>query len=241
MSESSPSGRQLPGISALTKAEAAYLTLRERILEGSLPPGSTINQERLAADLGLSITPLREALRRLEAEELVALSAHKIVSVAPLTWQELRELCVTREQLDPLAATLAASEATDQEAHTITALAVQQRPPDLRGRLNAHREFHLAIYAAAHNRVLAGILGQLWDRTDRYRMIVLRDRDFDHSTGTEHSKIAKAIRAGDGATAADLMRHHVNEALRSVEKIALREPIPGGPNVMVLDEEPLHQ
>jgi DNA-binding GntR family transcriptional regulator len=236
VSESSRSGSQLPGISTLTKAEATYLALRERILEGSLPPGSTINQERLAADLGLSITPLREALRRLEAEELVALSAHKIVSVAPLTWQELRELCVTREQLDPLAATLAANQATDQEARTIAALAAQPRPSDLRGRLAAHREFHLAIYAAAHNKVLAGILGQLWDRTDRYRIIVLRDRDFDHSTGAEHSKIAEAIRARDDAMVADLMRHHVNEALHSVERIAVREPILGGGPPSVLNE-----
>lgn len=239
MSESSHSGGQRHGITALTKAEAAYLVLRERILEGSLAPGSTINQERLAADLGLSITPLREALRRLEAEGLVALSAHKIVSVAPLTRQELRELCVTREQLDPLAATLAAGQATDQEVRTIAALAAQPRPPDLRGRLAAHREFHLAIYAASHNKVLAGILVQLWDRTDRYRIIVLRDRDFDHSTGTEHSEIAKAISARDGATVAGLMRHHVEEALRSVERITAREPILGQEDATVLDEEQL--
>jgi DNA-binding GntR family transcriptional regulator len=228
VSESSRSGSQLHGAGALTKAEAAYLVLRERILEGSLPPGSTINQERLAADLGLSITPLREALRRLEAEELVALSAHKIVSVAPLTWQELRELCITRKQLDPLAATLAADQASDQEIRTIAALAAQRRPPDLRGRLASHRDFHLAIYAASRNSVLAGILRQLWDRTDRYRIIVLRDRDFDHGTGAEHAEIAKAIRARDGTAVADLMRHHVEEALLSVERIAVREPILGG-------------
>jgi DNA-binding GntR family transcriptional regulator len=227
----------MPGVGALTKAEAAYLALRERILEGSLPPGSTINQERLAADLGLSITPLREALRRLEAEELVTLSAHKIVSVVPLSWRELHELCVTREQLDPLAATLAASKGTDQEAQTITALAAQPRGPELRGRLSAHRQFHLSIYAASHNKVLAGILGQLWDRTDRYRSIVLRDRDFDHSTAAEHMEIAEAIRGRQGSTAADLMHHHVEQALRSVERIAKRE-LSLGEDVMVLGDEP---
>ena len=235
MSQSSHSERQLHGVSAPTKAEAAYLALRERILEGSILPGSTINQERLAADLGLSITPLREALRRLEAEDLVTLSAHKIVSVVPLSLQELHELCVTREQLDPLAATLAAREATDQEAQAIAALAAQPRVPDLRGHLSAHRQFHLAIHAAAHNKVLAGILGQLWDRTDRYRIILLRDRDFDHSTGAEHLKIAAAIRRRQGSLAADLMRHHVEEALHSVERIAKRDPSLGG--ALGLDEQ----
>jgi DNA-binding GntR family transcriptional regulator len=214
------SDTQLRAVGVLTKAEAAYQELRERILWGSLAPGATINQERLAADLGLSITPLREALRRLEAEDLVTLSAHKIVRVVPLTWQELHELFVTRERLDPLAAQLAAAQATDQEARAIADLAVPQRGADLRGRLAAHRRFHLAIYAASHNKVLAGILGQLWDRTDRYRIIVLRDRGFDHGTGAEHKKIAEAIRSRQGAVADGLMRDHVEQALRSVQRIA---------------------
>jgi DNA-binding GntR family transcriptional regulator len=211
---------QLHAVGVLTKAEAAYQELRKRILSGSLAPGATINQERLAADLGLSITPLREALRRLEAEDLVTLSAHKIVRVVPLSWQELHELFVTRERLDPLAAELAASEATDQEAQAIADLAAQQRGTDPRGRLTGHRRFHLAIYAASHNSVLAGILGQLWDRTDRYRIIVLRDRDLDDGTGAEHRQIAEAIRSRQGTLADSLMRHHVEQALRSVERIA---------------------
>lgn len=218
MTESSET--QLHAVGVLTKAEAAYQELRKRILSGSLAPGATINQERLAADLGLSITPLREALRRLEAEDLVTPSAHKIVRVVPLSWQELHELFVTRERLDPLAAELAASEATDQEAQAIADLAAQQRGTDLRGRLAAHRGFHLAIYAASHNRVLAGILGQLWDRADRYRIIVLRDRDLDDGTGAEHRQIAEAIRSRQATLADSLMRHHVEQALRSVERIA---------------------
>jgi DNA-binding GntR family transcriptional regulator len=219
VSEPSVSDTGVHGVSVLTKAEAAYQQLRERIVEGSLAPGSTINQERLAADLGLSITPLREALRRLEAEELVALSAHKIVRVMPLSRRELYELCLTRGQLDPLAVTLAAAEATDQEAQAIVSLAAQPRAMDLRGRLAAHRRFHLSIYAASHNKVLAAILGQLWDRTDRYRIIVLADRDADQGTGTEHQDIARAIRGRQGDLAAGLMRHHVEQALRSAEKI----------------------
>ena len=89
-----------------------------------------------------------------------------------------------------------------------------------RGGLAAHRRFHLAIYAASHNRVLAGILGQLWDRTDRYRIIVLRDRELDDGTGAEHRQIAEAIRSRQTTVADSLMRHHVEQALRSVERIA---------------------
>jgi DNA-binding GntR family transcriptional regulator len=210
----------LAGVSTLTKAEAAYLEVRARILDGSLQPGSTINQERLAADLGLSITPLREALRRLEAEELVTLRAHKILSIAPLTRKELHELCLVRANLDPLAAALGAHEATASELETISALATRPRAGDPHDRLRSHRDFHHAIYQASHNKVLAGILDQLWARTDRYRIIVLRDHAFNRSTRTEHTKIAKAIRDRDGDAAAELMRRHVEAALRTVERMA---------------------
>jgi DNA-binding GntR family transcriptional regulator len=224
VSEPSISEAEVHVVSVLTKAEAAYQQLRERIVEGSLAPGSTINQERLAADLGLSITPLREALRRLEAEELVALSAHKIVRVMPLSRRELYELCLTRGQLDPLAATLAAAEATDQEAQAIVDLAARPAAEGLRGRLAANRRFHLAIYAASHNKVLAAILRQLWDRTDRYRILVLGDVGSAHDNGTEHQKIARAIHAREGDVVADLMRHHVEQALRLAENVAEFEP-----------------
>ncbi len=224
MSESYVSEAEVHVVSVLTKAEAAYQQLRERIVEGSLAPGATINQERLAADLGLSITPLREALRRLEAEELVALSAHKIVRVVPLSRRELYELCLTRGQLDPLAATLAAAEATDQEAQAILDLAAQQPAHDLRGRLTANRRFHLAIYAASHNKVLAAILRQLWDRTDRYRILVIGDSGTHDDIGTEHQDIARAILGREGDLVAELMRHHVQQALQSAENVAEFEP-----------------
>jgi DNA-binding GntR family transcriptional regulator len=214
---------RFPGVGALTKAEAAYLEVRARILDGSLQPGSTINQERLAADLGLSITPLREALRRLEAEELVTLQAHKILSIVPLSRGELHELCVVRASLDPLAATLAAQEATDQEIQIITALAARRRARELRDRLSAHHEFHHAIYAASHNKTLAGILDQLWARTDRYRIIVLHSHSFNQSTNAEHRKIAMAIHDRQGQVAADLMQRHVEAALRTVEQMASRD------------------
>jgi DNA-binding GntR family transcriptional regulator len=220
VSESYVSETEVHVVSVLTKAEAAYQQLRERIVEGSLKPGSTINQERLAADLGFSITPLREALRRLEAEGLVALSAHKIVRVMPLSRRELFELCLTRGQLDPLAATLAATDATDQEAEAIVRLAAQPTAQDLRGRLAAHRRFHLAIYAGSHNTVLAGILRQLWDRTDRYRIMVMADRGPDPGNWAEHQDIARAILSRQGDLVADLMRHHVEHALRSAESVA---------------------
>ena len=217
MTESSET--QLHAVGVLTKAEAAYQELRKRILSGSLAPGATINQERLAADLGLSITPLREALRRLEAEDLVTLSAHKIVRPR-CRRRHPHELFVTRERLDPLAAELAASEATGQEAQAIADLAAQQRGTDLRGRLAAHRRFHLAIYAASHNRVLAGILGELWTGPTATESSCCATASSMTAPGPSTGRSPRRSAAWQTTVADSLMRHHVEQALRSVERIA---------------------
>src|SRR5215471_16174222 len=100
-------------LQTVTKAEAVYLETRGRIPTGALPPGLNVNQEQLAADLGVSITPLREALRRLEMEGLIRLEAHRTVVIAALTSQELDEMYAIRMELDPLAAGLAASKVSE--------------------------------------------------------------------------------------------------------------------------------
>ena len=90
-------------LNSVTKTEAAYQNLRWNILTGSLAPGLGMNQETLARELGVSPTPVREALRRLESEGLVRFAAHSTVNVAPLSLRELDELyqvrlCSTRWQ-----------------------------------------------------------------------------------------------------------------------------------------------
>src|ERR1700677_3597441 len=98
-----------------TKADGVYLEMRNQILYGVLEPGSRIDYGHLSASLGVSITPLREALRRLEADHLVIRMAHRDVIVAPLTREEAAELVEVRRELDLLAARLAAVQMTEAE------------------------------------------------------------------------------------------------------------------------------
>src|ERR1700735_5933802 len=98
-----------------TKADGVYLEMRNQILYGVLEPGSRVDYGQLSAALGVSITPLREALRRLEADHLVIRIAHRDVIVAPITRQEASELVQVRRELDLLAARLAASQRTADE------------------------------------------------------------------------------------------------------------------------------
>jgi DNA-binding GntR family transcriptional regulator len=106
-------------LQAVTKAEAVYLETRSRILKGTLAPGSAINQEVLAADLGVSIIPLREALRRLEMEGLIRREAHRTMSITPLTPRELDETYAIRTELDPFAAGLTALNVSEAQLEII--------------------------------------------------------------------------------------------------------------------------
>jgi DNA-binding GntR family transcriptional regulator len=203
-----------------TKAEAVYQELRGRILDGSIQPASTLNQEALAATLGLSITPLREALRRLESEGLVRLEAHRTMTIAPLTRRELHELYAVRLQLDPFAAALTARDASDETLSEIERLARKRVERHPRALLQHNRTFHHAIYSSCGNLVLIGVLDQLWNRTDRYRLIVLQNRIQERAAEEEHREIAAALLGRDAKRVTDLVHGHVEKTQRLIEQLA---------------------
>lgn len=202
-----------------TKAEAAYTELRRRILDGSFEPGSTVNQEVLATSLGLSITPLREALRRLEAEGLVAVEAHRTMTISPLTRQELDEVYAVRLRLDPCAAGLAAQAASADDLQRIFRLAQVPSSRDPRATLAANRAFHQAVYGASHNAVLVKILDQLWNMTDRYRLILLSDHLAGDVAAQEHRAIAEALATRDVGEVEQLVTAHVTSAMTKIQQV----------------------
>jgi DNA-binding GntR family transcriptional regulator len=191
----------------LSKADAAYLELRARILDGRLPPASALNQEQLATEFGVSTTPLREALRRLESEGYVHMPAHRDVIVAPLDGLEFSELYDVRACLDALAARLAARQHDDDDRRAIETALADMRTP--RGdSVSVNRRFHRAIYAASHNQVLISSLDALWDRSDRYRRFTSAFAG-SNQTIAEHEELARLILARDEDEAAERMLRHV--------------------------------
>ena len=205
---------------AVTKAEAGYVEMRSRILTGRLAPGLAVNQEALAASMGVSITPLREALRRLEIEHLIRLVAHRTVVVTPLTRQELSELYVIRTSLDSLAAGLAAGVATEPQLTLIRRLSRQEASPDSVVQLERNRRIHRSIYSACGNESLIALLVQLWDRTDRYRLILVKEELAEGATSQHaHIEIANAIAARDVDRAAALMRAHIGQSHEHIAKM----------------------
>jgi DNA-binding GntR family transcriptional regulator len=215
-----------------TKSDLAYTRVRALILSGDLAPGAVLPQAALAQTIGISTTPLREALRRLKQEGLVELDAHRDARVRPLDATEARDLLELRRNLDPLAASLAAQRRTETDLAEVRtaldgleALATHPSVPQI----ESHHRFHAAIHRASHNALLVETLDGLWVKTDRYRRHGLeagRSDEEREARATEHRLLFEAVRDGDAETAAELMRRHVETSLgaRSLDRLAHPEP-----------------
>ncbi|GHG61061.1 hypothetical protein GCM10012320_35910 [Sinomonas cellulolyticus] len=209
-----------PATGIFTKNDYAYSELRTRILTGQLAAGSVIPQVHLAEELGLSTTPLREAIRRLSAEGMIQLEAHRDARVTALSAAEARHLYEVRESADPLAAGLAAERRTAEDLARIEAALGRLSPIRDAADLNAllaHRDFHRAVYSSSHNPILTDILERLWDKADRYRLVGLRSRGDSpgdsERVAAEHRAIYEAVRSGDSDAAAAVMREHISASL----------------------------
>ena len=211
-----------------TKSDLAYTRLRHLILSGELSPGAVLPQAALAQTIGISTTPLREALRLLKQQGLVELDAHRDARVTPLDAAEARDLLELRQSLDPLAAGLAAQRRTSADLagmrEGLTHLVALHRNPSP-AELAGHRAFHAAVYRASHNALLVESLEGLWDKTDRYRrhaLAVERSEDELAQRAEEHRALVEAISDRDAAAATDLMRRHVETSLgaRSAGRLA---------------------
>jgi DNA-binding GntR family transcriptional regulator len=212
-----------------TKSDFAYRHVRDLILSGELEPGAVINQATLARVIGISTTPLREALRRLKQQGLVELDAHRDARVTRLDAEEARDLLEVRRSLDPLAASLAADRRTTQDLAemraTLDGLEALPSDPTV-AQLVAHRRFHRAVYRASHNALLGNILDGLWDSADRYRRHGLEvARSAEEGTITSrHARLFEAIVAGDANAAAEVMRAHVDASLGAASARRLAAP-----------------
>jgi DNA-binding GntR family transcriptional regulator len=137
--------------------------------------------------------------------------------VAPLSHEELRAIYDVRLQLDPHAAALAAVAAGEEALAEVERLAHTPMQGDALEQLAFNRNFHRVIYAQCGNAILIEILDRLWERTDRYRIVLLR-RDLDAiAAGREHIEIAEAMRARDPRRVAKLIRAHIGTARTVIE------------------------
>jgi DNA-binding GntR family transcriptional regulator len=195
-----------------------YTAIRERISDGSLPRGARVHQEDLAEALGVSRTPVREALRRLAAEGLVEMRTNRGARVADVDQGGMRGAYEARLVVEPGAARLAAQRILALPRARMRAAVEAQRASlrSVQRSFDANREFHLALVAASGNDFLLVLAERLWvarigatiyERQMRTQERMLLDV-------REHEEILAAIEAGDGRRAEALTRRHLTEAMR---------------------------
>src|SRR5699024_8613641 len=162
-----------------TAKEFAYTELKKQIIEGTLEPDEPIIEEALANNLDISRTPLREALQRLEQEDLVIRQNNGRLKVAPLSVQEVKELFGVRAKLESIMVKQATENMTEKDANKLTMIVNMIKETAKMGEvgdiLQYGTEFHGFIYALSHNKTVNKILTQLNDRIHRYQHLLPRN------------------------------------------------------------------
>jgi DNA-binding GntR family transcriptional regulator len=197
-----------------TKADLVHDELRDRLLRGDLRPGDRVPIATLARELGVSAIPVREGVKRLEAEGLLAFETHKGAVVPHLRAADIEETFAIRAELEGLAARRAAAAMTPEllaELRLILdGMAEAARTGDAHGYAAGNRAFHLTIYRSQPYGRLTTMIESLWDQTDWCRRIFALDGESLEASAAEHEAIHAALARGDG----DAAEAHLHEQKR---------------------------
>ena len=193
--------------------------VRDRIIANRAEPGSWIKQDRLAADLGVSKIPLREALVRLEQEGLVTSQTNRGYFVSPLSRAEAEEVFALRLQLEPKATEIGAHRATGAEqaacVETLERLAIAMREGEATVP-SLNRAFHIALVRPGDQPVTTAFIERLHVLSERYVRKHLEPLGRGPQAVSEHDDIMAAWLARDGARAGTLTRRHISQTLRDL-------------------------
>jgi len=211
-----------------SSAVDAYERLLRAIDNGTLPPGSRLRESELATRFGISRTPVREALKRLEAQGLVTHEAHHGAVVASLNYSEITELYYLREVLEGTAARLAAVHATDTEIEILQEMVAADRkliggdPSEL---AYTNRKLHLQLHLSARNRFLNSVLDTMRLSLVLLAGTTLRAPNRDVESIDEHEAIVRAIAEHDPDAAEAAARVHIRNAFKARVRLNLEESV----------------
>ena len=194
----------------------AYSLILDAIDAGIYRPGHRLVESELADRFGVSRTPIREALQRLETQSMLVRDGRSMV-VASLDHHQLAELYAVRAELEGLAARLAARHATDEEVRVLRAMAEEDRrlANDPTALARANRRFHHQIHLASHNRYLVQQLDLVHRSMALMARTTLAAKGRDAVSLAEHQDIVDAIAARDEARAEAALRRHISMAFET--------------------------
>ena len=193
-------------------SERIFEQIRDAVTFGHLKPGERLSEKRLCEEFHLSRTPLREALRKLQAQGYITLEANIGATVRKISLDEMEDIYDILSLLEPHAATLAAARRTKEDIRTLKhifhEMNAQSAKDDYRVWVRKNDDFHNCIHMMSRRSVLSETIHYLRNRIYRFR-ILITGREYVENYSLEHEKILDAIISGDGKEAAKHMRKHL--------------------------------
>ena len=200
----------------VTRTEEVRNRLAEEITQGVLAPGTKLDETQLAERFGMSRTPVREALKQLNAMGLVTRGARRMMTVADISPRELNQLFEMMGEMEAVCARMATSNMTSEERKRLARLHEKCRESmhhgDSQGYVAANAAFHNAIYDGTHNIYVVESVQQLKGRLAPFRQAQLYTPDRTARSFEEHEAIVNAIMRGDKDAAAQATRAHMGAA-----------------------------
>ena len=193
-------------------------TIRQMILDGDIAAGSRINEVHLARELGVSRTPLREAIARLVREETLVTVPRVGAFVKPLTIEEFEQVYSIRTLLDPEALRLAGipSKSQIERLERLNARIQESKDPDKIVELDD--EWHLLLIDGCPNKVLLGLIQDFMRRTRRYELALMRERQQVEVATDTHAEIIAALRRADLKTAAKILKRNLQTGREPIRR-----------------------
>ncbi len=200
--------------------DVVFKTLRQGILKGDLKPGERLMEIHLAERLGVSRTPIREAIRMLELEGLVTMVPRKGAEVARISKQDLRDVLEVRRSLDSLAVSLACRRITEEEKVLLSEAEREFErsieTKDATAIAEADVKFHDVILRASKNGRLIQMVSNLAERVYRYRLEYIKDLRNHAGLIEEHRNIMRFIGQGDVTNACSVSEMHIDNQEKSI-------------------------
>jgi len=200
--------------------DVVFNTLRGAIIKGELKPGERLLEIKLAEQLGVSRTPLREAIRKLELEGLVVMVPRHGATVAGITKKHLMDVLDIRRALEELAIELACERTTAVQLAEIRSIEKSLKDArsseDFFALSDLDERFHEAIYAATNNPRLIQMLANLREQMYRYRLEYIKATDKRQKLVSEHNRIVKALETKDAELGRKAIRDHINSQEKAI-------------------------
>lgn len=207
-----------------TKFELVYDLLKQAIVNGKLQPGSELVTSKLAEEMGISRMPIRESLKKLEAEGLVIVIPHKGAIVTPISRKDIDEVLTIRSNLESLAAKLVCPLLDETDIELLKEKLAEMKNSFKNQNFVAmgilNREFHDLIYDRCPNELLRHYINELWNRSFRLRVLFVICKSRTVDSIKEHEEIIAALQNKDEILTEKLMRQHVLNAQQAfMEKL----------------------